>query len=143
VTDEPAGREPGTHFANIPVQIEADWDPRYDFLAGFPLNLLYSGVRISDADAQPYVAAACYWFDPRTYREDDEIREMRYRPRERSPYHVRIVVRKRTGAWETFKYRDDVLVFQSSGPEFRGVMIATTAVGLRSDEPESELGERP
>lgn len=143
MTGKPTEQDPKARFANIPFQIEADWDPRYAHLAGFPLNVLYSGVRRSDADGQPHVAAACYWFDPETYHEDEQTREMRYRPRERSPYHVRVIVRKDTGAWETFKYRGEVLLFQSSGAEFRGVMIAATAAGLRSDEPESDLGEQP
>jgi hypothetical protein len=126
-------------IANIPVQIEAHWDPRYAHLAGFPLNLLYTGVRASEGDMAPRPTASCYWFDPGTYREDAQVREMLYFPREASPYYVRVTVRQDTGEWATYKYRGDMLICSASGPDFRTAMLQTTMIGREADEPESDL----
>jgi len=126
-------------IANIPVQIEAEWDPRYAHLVGFPLNLLYTGLRDSGGQDQARPAAACYWFDPGTYRENEQRREMLYLPREESPYYVRVTVRKDTGAWETCKYRGEELICAASGPNYETAMLHATLAGLESDEPESDL----
>ncbi|HET6180269.1 MAG TPA: hypothetical protein VFE61_25330, partial [Candidatus Sulfotelmatobacter sp.] len=50
-------------IANIPQQIEADWNENYAHLAGFPLNIMFTGVR-QQADGSKRMVAACYWFDP-------------------------------------------------------------------------------
>ena len=102
---------------------------------------MYTGLRASDAGALPHTAAACYWFDPGTYREDDQIREMLYFPREESAYFVRVTLRKDTGVWETFKYRAEDLVCTASGPNFEAAMLHTTLAGLEPDEPASDLSE--
>jgi hypothetical protein len=141
MTTRRATREPTTFIANIPVQIQAEWDPDYAHLAGFPLNIVYTGLRNSEGQDQPRPAAACYWLDPGTYREDEQRREMLYVPREASPYSVRVTVRKDTGTWETRKYRGQELVCAASGPNFKTAMLHTTLAGLESDEPESDLSE--
>ena len=47
------------HFVgNVPQQIQADWNSKYACLAGFPLNILYTRLRL------PVALTACYWFDP-------------------------------------------------------------------------------
>jgi len=129
--------------ANIPSQIDAGWNPRYAYLSGFPLNLLYTGLRAASAGGAPRVAAACYWFAPVTYREDAHIREMQYLPRTASPYYVHVTVRKDTGVWGTWKYRGRELVCTASGPDFETAMIHTTLVGLQPDEPETDRNDAP
>ncbi len=127
-------------IANIPVQIVAEWNPRYAHLAGFPLNLMYTSLRDSGGQGPARAAAACYWFDPGTYREDEQRREMLYVSLDGSPYHVRIAVRKDTGSWEVCKYRKQELVCAGSGPNFKTAMLHATLCGLEADEPESDLG---
>jgi hypothetical protein len=70
-------------FMPIPDQIEAEWNPKYAYLAGFPLNLLYLFIREVDDGEQ--LVSCCYWFDPRTYREEAERRVMHYSPTTRAP----------------------------------------------------------
>ena len=132
--------EPVAFIANIPAQIEAHWNPRYAYLAGFPLNLLYGGVRAGDGEGHPRPTATCYWFDPGTYREDEQVREMLYVPREESAYYVRVTLQKDTGVWTTYKYRGDTLICMASGPDFKTAMLHTTMVGRQADESESDLG---
>lgn len=51
----------GDFVVNIPQRIESDWDDKYGpWLAGFPLNLLYTGLRVTDGGGQ--VFSSCYWF---------------------------------------------------------------------------------
>jgi hypothetical protein len=141
--DQRNKKEAFTFIANIPIQIEARWNREFAYLAGFPLNLVYSGQRAAHAGEAPHVAAACYWFDPGTYREDELIREMLYRPNGESPYSVRVTVRKDTGVWETFKLCGDQLLYVAHGPNFDTAMFQTTLVGLCPDEPESDPRKSP
>lgn len=60
MTHQRTKRPSESFVANIPFQIEAEWNLSYAYLAGFPLNLLYTGLRPSDAGAQPHVAVAYY-----------------------------------------------------------------------------------
>jgi hypothetical protein len=143
MTEHQDSQEQTLFIANIPVQIEAEWNPRYAHLAGFPLNLMYTGLRDVDGQDQARPAAACYWFDPGTYREDELWREMLYLPREESPYYVRVTVRKDTGAWDTCKYRGEALICAASGPNYEIAMLHATLAGLESDEPESDPAEFP
>lgn len=111
-------------IANIPRKIEAEWDPRFAYLAGFPLNLLYSSRS----------AAVCYWFEPQTYREDDKAREMWYLPRRLIGYGVLVRQEKATGRWAVSKYRCGQLVRLAFGSEFDGAMLHATLSGPESDE---------
>ncbi len=111
-------------IANIPHQIEAEWDPRFAYLAGFPLNLLYSSRS----------AAVCYWFEPQTYREDDEAREMWYLPRRLIGYGVLVRQEKATRRWVVSKYRCGQLVLLAVGAEFHGAVVQATLTGPQPDE---------
>jgi hypothetical protein len=113
----------------IPHQIEAAWDPRYAYLAGFPLNLMYCGPRAGQ------VAHCIYWFDPGSYRENARRREMWYRPRHPSRFRVRVRFDKRTLRWQTSKFRGREELSYAEGTEFDKAMMHTTLVGLQPDEP--------
>lgn len=129
-------RQPEILFtANIPYQIEAHWDtdwaPR---LAGFPVNIRYSGTRKGKA------ASCCYFFDPHTYVEDSEKREMAYYPRVRSEYWIIVQHYKvpfpNGNCWYTAKFKgDEVICFACGGADFDRVMMHTTLIGLHKDEP--------
>jgi hypothetical protein len=117
-------------LAPIPHAIVSDWDdiwaPR---LAGFPVNLCYAkwiqGVGM---------ACATYLFDPGTFVESEQSRQMRYRPEVESDFSV-LVKLYRDGGIHTFKYRGSEMICEASGSDFRAAMIHTTACGLALDEP--------
>ena len=71
---------------------------------------MYTGLPASHGEGEPRAVAACYWFAPETYHEDELRREMRYYPREESVYYLRVTTEKSTGIWETFKYRGAQLI---------------------------------
>ncbi len=139
MTKRRAKEKPRPLFGTIPTQIEAEWSQEYAHLAGFPLNLVYTGLRDSDGQDPPRPVGACYIFAADTYREDEQRREMLYVSLDGSPYHVRIAVRKDTGAWEIDKYRGPELVCAASGPNFKIAMFHATLAGLEPDEPESHF----
>ena len=117
-------------LAPIPHAIESDWDdiwaPR---LAGFPVNLCYAEW------VQGFgMACATYVFDPTTFVEGEQSRQMRYRSSIDSDFSVLVVLHPE-GRMETFKYRGLELICEASGSDFRSAMIHTTACGLALDEP--------
>ena len=121
-------------IACIPHQIEAGWDNNFaPRLAGFPLNLLYAGVRWTITGKR--LRSCCYWFNPRSYSENGDKREMLYLPKVKSAYWVSVEYHKKNGSWYTEKYKDDKLVCIASGPDFDRAMLQTTLIGLRRDEP--------
>src|ERR1700690_1334847 len=115
--------------AFIPFAIESDWDeiwaPR---LAGFPVNLCYAE-RIHGTG----VACATYVFDPTTFVEGEQSRQMRYHSAIDSDFSV-LVKLHRDGGIDTFKYRGSELICEASGPDFRSAMMHATACGLALDE---------
>ena len=120
--------------ANIPHQIERDWDDHFaPRLAGFPMNLLYTRVRKTEAGIR--VDLCCYWFDPSSYAEDEEKREMIYVPGVASPYRVKVEYYKKRRLWRTLKYKGTELILEAQGSEFDKAMIHTTLCGLQPDEP--------
>ena len=120
-------------IANIPHQIEADWNPRYAHLAGFPLNIMFTAIRKQRA-GPPHIIAACYWFDPGTYQENEEERQMTYVSRTDYGYHVEVVINKQSGAIESRKYKGQKLISQSHGDSFKQAMIHATLCGVEPDE---------
>ncbi len=117
-------------LAFIPHAIEPHWDnfwaPR---LAGFPVNIVYAA-RIEGIG----LAQAKYVFDPGTFVDGAQSRQMRYRPTVDSEFSV-LVVLCRDGGIDTFKYRGSEMICEASGTDFRSAMIHTTACGLALDEP--------
>jgi hypothetical protein len=77
---------------------------------------------------------ATYAFDPDTFVDGEQSRQMRYRPTADSYFSV-LVVLHREGRIETFKYRGSELICEACGPDLRTAMIHTTAGGLAHDEP--------
>ena len=116
--------------AVIPSAIESDWDdiwaPR---LAGFPVNLCYAEF-IQGCG----MACATYVFDPGTFVDGAQSRQMRYRATVDSDFSVLVVLHPE-GRMETFKYRGSKMICEAAGSDFRSAMIHTTACGLALDEP--------
>jgi hypothetical protein len=121
---------PREFLAPIPHAIELDWDdicaPR---LAGFPVNVCYAEF-IQGCG----MACATYVFDPCTFVDGAQSRQMRYRPTVDSDFSV-LVVLHLEGRMETFKYCGSKMICEASGADFRSAMIHTTACGLALDEP--------
>ena len=121
---------PDDFLACIPHAIEPHWDndwaPR---LAGFPINIVYA-TRIEGVG----LAQATYVFDPSTFVDGEQSRQMRYRSTVDSDFSV-LVVLHREGRINTFKYRGSVLICEACGPDFRTAMIHTSAGGIAIDEP--------
>ena len=84
---------PPGFLACIPHAIEPHWDnvwaPR---LAGFPVNIVYAA-RIEGVG----LAEATYVFDPGTFIEGEQTRQMRYRPTIKSDFSVLVVLTQRAG----------------------------------------------
>lgn len=119
---------------NVPHQIQADWDSDFaPVLAGFPVNILYSGIRQTQSGND--AVSCCYWFDPGTYAENDDSREMTYFPRVDSPYWVKVEYDKKAGLWRTAKHYGNKLVSAAQGPEFESAMMQTALAGLEPHEP--------
>ena len=121
-------------ISNVPQQILADWDSTFGpRLAGFPLNLVYASVRNTESGNS--LVSCCYWFDPSSYVEDMDKREMAYFPRVKSSYRVKVEYHKSGHFWRTLKYKGEQLVCEAQGPEFARAMIQATLVGVQPDEP--------
>ncbi len=125
-------------IANVPYQIEARWDDNWaPRLAGFPLNLLYTGIRKYRYGSR--VESCCYWPDLGSFADDGERRSMNYIPRVKSGYWVRVEYDKQKGWWRTAKYSENKNVAVTiGGPEFDHAMMLTTVIGLQPDEPVDE-----
>ena len=76
---------------------------------------------------------AIYVFDPTTFVEGEQSRQMRYRPVIDSDFSV-LVKLHQDGGIDTFKYRGSEMICEASGADFRSAMIHTTACGLALDE---------
>jgi hypothetical protein len=111
--------------ACIPQQIEPSWEKWGLKLAGYPMNIAYVRGLNRKASASQ-LELVCYWFDPGTYRDDSQRREMWYFTRPRSGYSIRVVLDREVGRWETYKFKGDALLRLAEGSTFDGAMMQTT-----------------
>ncbi|MFZ0739561.1 MAG: hypothetical protein WBL70_17110 [Candidatus Acidiferrales bacterium] len=122
-------------LAFVPHAIEASWDNEWGpRLAGFPLNIAYVRGLNRESPSQSQLETVLYWFDPTTYKEDSERREMCYVTKHRNGYHVRVVFNKSRGNWRIDKFKRDVLICSAAGATFDGAMMQTTMVRAEVDE---------
>ena len=75
-----------------------------------------------------------YWFDPGTYRDDSDHREICYFTKHPNGYRVLVIQDKGSGKWRTEKFRGDILICSAAGATFDQAMIQTTMVGAAVDE---------
>ena len=121
---------PPSFLECIPHVIESHWDNVWaPHLAGFPVNIVYAA-RIEGVG----LAQATYVFDPGTFIEGDQTRQMRYRPTIESDFSVLVVLHPE-GRIETLKYRGAELICEACGPDFRTAMIHASAGGIAIGEP--------
>jgi hypothetical protein len=121
----------------VPIPIQPFWDQKYSpVLAGFPLQLVYIGVRPhKDETRKPIVVKARYSFDPGSFFEDASEKEMRYMPNLPSDYRVDVAWEKRSLGWRTCKFEGRRPLFYATGEDFETVMRKTLVGGLQPDEP--------
>jgi hypothetical protein len=121
----------------LPYPIEPGWDAKCaPLLAGFPVKLVYRGVRPRNDDTRkPIVARANYFFDPGSFHEDDSRKQMRYLPHLASDYYVDVLWKKQKACWETSKFKGGRLIAVADGRTFDGAMTHTLLIGLQPDEP--------
>jgi hypothetical protein len=81
-----------------------------------------------------WLGQATYVFDPGTFIEGEQTRQMRYRPTIESNFSILVVLHPE-GRIETFKYCGSALICDACGPDFRTAMIHTCAGGLAVGEP--------
>jgi len=120
----------------FPQLIDPSWHSPARLLAGFPLNVCYTGLSEQSTNCQcPALVVASYWFDPATYREDKEVRAMSYRANPPSAYHVELIYWKKKQQWDGSKYRDDELLLTANASELHRFIIQLTVCGLSPGEP--------
>jgi hypothetical protein len=121
----------------LPVPIEANWHPKWgSLLAGFPLELVYSGTPLqNDKTRRSVLVRARYSVDPSSFHEDDAKTVVRYTSALPSEYFVAVTWDKIAKRWLTTKFHGNRLLAQATGTTFERVMIQTLLVGLEPDEP--------
>jgi hypothetical protein len=126
----------GDFVACVPHQIEADWDEKWGpLLAGFPVNIMYACVQRAESDQSKMLGiTACYEPDLAAFRETKATRTMTYCNSEGGTYRVRVVLNRKSGRLETFKYKGKKLIARASGRDFESVMVHTTLIGIEKDE---------
>jgi hypothetical protein len=124
-------------IACVPQKIKADWHEKWGpLLAGLPVNIMYACVQRAESDQSKMLGiTACYEPDLATFRETEKARALTYFNREGGSYSVRVVLNKKSGRLETFKYKGKKLIASASGKSFESVMAQTTLVGIERDEP--------
>jgi hypothetical protein len=114
----------------IPYQIEAT----NKTLAGFPVNVLFAGLRPTGYLDTTAWFSACYHPDAKTYSEHEGVRKLTYFSSEALEYRLEVTLNTRTAVWETRKYKGSRLVRCAGGPDFRNAMLHTTIGGPEAGE---------
>ena len=129
-------QHPASFLVELPCQIEPEWHETWGPpLAGFPVELVYVGVWSGkDGSGKPTVVKARYVFDPGSFLDDTEKKEMRYNPRLPSEYYVVVTWEKVAARWRTRKFHGNRLIAEATGATFEGAMIQTLLVGLQPNE---------
>jgi hypothetical protein len=119
----------------LPNVIDPTWREPAPRLAGFPTSICFTGLP-PDLGRQPVAAAltSCYWFDPLTYQEDEQIRAMTYYTEPRNEYRVELLHHKRESQWEGRKCRGGEVLRTADGPELRQFIIQLSLLGIERDE---------
>ena len=117
-------QNPPSFLIELPCPIEREWHDTWGpLLAGFPVELVYVGVRPrNDVSRRPIVVKAR---DLGSFSEDDSRKQIRYLPRLPGDYYVEVAWKKETGCWETSKFKADQLIAP------RKQVDATEAISLR------------
>ena len=125
-------------IACIPRVIRADWDDKFaPLLAGFPVNLVFTKIcQPRNTNEPPQFDASCYQFDPCTFHENAEKRQMSYHSRANPEFSVEVVIPKRSSEIVVSKFRGEIQLWVASGASFDGAMLQATLMGMAGDEVE-------
>jgi hypothetical protein len=118
-------------FGFVPNQIETG-DNYGPHLVGFPLNILFAGITNDGQTGQQSLVDVCYEPAPETFREDSQRKEMRYFTKPKNGYFIRVIFEKKTGRWQTEKYKGDRLIRSAFGSTFKQAMLHTTMDGTET-----------
>jgi hypothetical protein len=122
-------------FACVPHQIKSDWDEKWGpLLEGFPLNILFAGIRKDGPTTTSSLVEVCYWPHVVTFRENSNRKELVYLTDPVNSFSVRVIFIKSTGEWQTERFRGKRLIRSAFGSTFEQVMIHTTMGGPEPDE---------
>jgi hypothetical protein len=128
VIDEDWGNK---HFlAFVPNQIEAkdNYDHR---LLGFPLNILFAK---APRTVDESLADLCYEPAPKTFRENSQRKELDYFTTPKNGFFIRVILEKKTGQWQTQKFKAEQLIRSAFGATLDEAMIHTAIDGPEPDE---------
>jgi len=128
----------GGYASFMPCVIESCWDRLVPPLAGFPISVCFTGLSRGEDCGETYVVST-YWFDPRSYHEDDELRAMTYRSEPASNYKVVIGYIKKDRRWEGRKLRDGEVIITASGSDLIHFIVQLTLPGVHVGEPVTPL----
>lgn len=120
-------------FAFIPNQIEAR-DKYQPQLIGFPLNILFGGIGYDLQTGEESLIHVCYEPAQGTYRETSQRKEMRYFTTPMNGFSVRVIFNKKTGRWQTEKFKGERVIRSAFGSTFDQAMIHTTMDGPEPGE---------
>jgi hypothetical protein len=120
-------------FGFVSDQIEAkdNYDQR---LVGFPLNILFSGMALHPRTGQQSVVQVCYEPAPETFRENSRRKELDYFTTPRNGFFIRVILEKKTGEWQTQKFKGEQLIRSAFGSTLDEAMTHTTIDGPEPDE---------
>jgi hypothetical protein len=125
-----------TWWVELPSPIQADWDQKWgQLLAGFPVELVYSSTSPPVENGRtPVVRKARYAFDPGSFLEDAQKKEMHYFPCLPSKHYAVVTWEKAARRWQTRKFDGDRLIAEATGATFERAMIHTLLIGLQPNE---------
>jgi len=104
-------------------------------MAGFPISVCFTGLpQEGDREQAALYVVSSYWFDAKTYHEDDEHRAMTYYPSRPSSYKVMIRHLKKENRLEGLKLRDDKIIVDACGIRLDRFMIQLTLAGIDPGE---------
>jgi hypothetical protein len=122
----------GGYASFIPCVISQVWDEKAP-IAGFPISICFTGLSLDDHRDAGYVVS-CYWFDPRSFQENEEWQSMTYRSRYPSEYEVVIAFSKKNQNWEGHKVRGGKTVVKASGTDMSRFVVGLTMDGIDNGE---------
>jgi hypothetical protein len=97
---------------------------------------VFVGVRPRNDDTQKLIVVKSrYSFDPATFFETSDGKEMRYQSQLSSVFYVDVLCEKSSWRWETFKCEGNQVLFHATGKDFEQAITNTLAAGLHPDEP--------
>ena len=118
----------------ISRRAEPGWDENYaPLLAGFPLDLVFSGTLQSKNGDEPLkVVSSVYHFDFATFSEDSDKRQMSYRSLANSEFRVDVAICRYQALVEVSKFHGEALLWSATGATLEVAIVEGTSGGKRA-----------